>query len=263
MTTSYWPGWYCPSHRQPLDCKADVLVCPDGDSFTRTKGIPRFVIKAKYARPFGAQWKKYRLTQLDSYTRTTISEDRASRCLGKELWLNLDGKQILECGCGAGRFTEILLSKGACVTSVDLTEAVDANQENFPQNQNHRIAQADILRLPFTSRQFDIVFCLGVIQHTPNPEQTIACLFEAVKPGGTLVLDHYTHTLSSYTKLAPLFRSYVRCLPPEKGMAYTERLVNALWPLHRLARHSYLTQAILSRLSPVLCYYRTHSELDD
>ena len=107
------------------------------------------------------------------YTGTTISRDRARRCIGEKLWGELDKKQVLECGCGAGRFTETLLAKRAFVTSIDLSEAVDANQENFPQSQTHRIAQADILQLPFAPRQFDLVFCLGVIQHTPNPEKTI------------------------------------------------------------------------------------------
>src|SRR5437016_3317155 len=126
-------------------------------------GIPRFVPNSNYAAAFGTQWKKYRLTQLDSYTGTTISKDRAQRCIGETLWNKLEGKQVLECGCGAGRFTEILLAEGACVTSIDLSEAVDANQENFSQNETHRIAQADILQLPFAPQQFDVVFCLGVI----------------------------------------------------------------------------------------------------
>jgi 2-polyprenyl-3-methyl-5-hydroxy-6-metoxy-1,4-benzoquinol methylase len=198
------------------------------------------VNKSNYADAFGAQWKKYSSTQLDSYTRTTITKDRAHRCIGDKLWAELAGTQILECGCGAGRFTEILLAREAYVTSIDLSEAVDANQENFPQHETHRIAQADILQLPFAPQQFDVVFCLGVIQHTPRPEQTIACLYEQVKPGGTLVIDHYTHSLSWYTKTAPLFRRYLRHLPPDRGIKWTERLVDTLLPLHKSVQHFYL-----------------------
>src|SRR5437870_8581674 len=129
-------------------------------------GIPRFVPNSNYAAAFGTQWKKYRLTQLDSYTRTTITKDRAERCVGEKLWDELGGKQVLECGCGAGCFTEILLAKKAFVTSIDLSDAVDANQETFPQGEIHRIAQADVLKLSFAPYQFDVVFYLGVIQHT-------------------------------------------------------------------------------------------------
>ena len=192
-----------------------------------------------------------------------MTRDRARRCIGERLWAELDGKQVLECGCGAGRFTEILLSKGACVSSIDLSDAVDANQENFPQGKTHRIAQADILQLPFAPQQFDVVFCLGVIQHTPNPEQTIACLYEQVRPGGTLVIDHYTFDFSWFTKTAPLLRLYLKRLPPEVGIKYTERLVNTFWPLHRMARYFYPAQMLLSRLSPVLCYYRAYPDLSD
>jgi SAM-dependent methyltransferase len=263
VARSDWPKWQCPVHRKPfLIDKEDILVCSGGDSFPRIKGIPRFVTTSNYADPFGAQWKKYRLTQLDSYTGTTISRDRARRCMGEELWGELEGKHILECGCGAGRFTEILLAKRALVTSIDLSAAVEANQESFPQNRIHRIAQADLLHLPFAPRQFDVVFCLGVIQHTPDPEETIALLYEQVRPGGTLVIDHYKYSLSWYTKSAPLFRWYFRRLPPDTGMRYVECLVNALWPLHQKARFRGASK-LLSRLSPVLSYYHAYPDLNE
>jgi 2-polyprenyl-3-methyl-5-hydroxy-6-metoxy-1,4-benzoquinol methylase len=263
MEKSHWPQWHCPFHRRQLNDRGDSLICPEGDRFSYRKGIPRFVSQYNYADVFGAQWKKYCLTQLDSYTGTTITRDRISRCLGEKLLGTLDGKQVLECGCGAGRFTEVLLTKGAYVTSIDLSEAVEANQENFPQSDSHRIAQADILQLPFSNQQFDVVFCLGVIQHTPNPEETITYLYENVRPGGTLVIDHYTHSLSQYTKTAPLFRRYLRRLPPKDGIRCTERLVGALLPLHKMVRHVYPAQMLLSRLSPVICYYHVYPELSD
>jgi SAM-dependent methyltransferase len=146
---------------------------------------------------------------------------------------------------------------------VDLSAAVDANQENCSQSRNHRVLQADILRLPFGPRQFDVVLCLGVIQHTPHPERTIAALFEQVKPGGWLIFDHYTYTLSHYTKIAPLFRAVLRRLPPDKGMKFTERLVDILLPLHRAVRNCYPAQMLLSRLSPLLCYYHAYPSLND
>jgi len=42
------------------------------------------------------------------------------------------------------------------VMSVDLSVAVDANARNFPITDNHRIAKADLTRLPFAPRQFDV-----------------------------------------------------------------------------------------------------------
>lgn len=262
METSHWPGWHCPVHKKPL-AREEALVCPEGETFPLVAGIPRFVPRTNYADAFGAQWKRYKLTQLDSFTRLPITADRARRCLGEELWHNLSSKQVLECGCGAGRFTEILLERGSRVTSIDLSEAVDANQDNFPQNEQHRVAQADIGRLPFASQQFDVVLCLGVIQHTPNPEETIANLYEHVKPGGYLVIDHYTHALSWYTKAAPLFRRVFRRLSASKGMRWSERLVSVLLPIHKATRRVMLARVILSRVSPVLSYYHVYPDLGD
>jgi len=169
---------------------------------------------------------------------------------------------VLEVGCGAGRFTEVLLSTGAFVTSVDLSSAVEANQDNFPQDGRHRILQADVLRLPFAPGQHDAVFCLGVIQHTPSPEHSIRRLYEQVKPDGWLVIDHYAYNLSHFTKTAPLFRMVLRRMSPANGLKWTERLVGMFLPLHRAARRSRIAQALLSRVSPVSSTYRAFP-LDD
>ncbi len=258
-----WPEWYCPTHKKPLLDKGENLVCPGQCVFFRDRDIPRFVSNSYYSGNFGVQWKRYRLTQLDSYTGLSLSKERLRRCLGEDLWKELHGKYVLEAGCGAGRFTEILIERGAYVTSVDLSEAVEANEANFPQGEMHRIAQADIQHLPFAHRQFDIVVCLGVIQHTPNPEETIEALYEQVKPGGWLIFDHYTYGISYFTKTFPLFWCVFRSLSPDKGLIWTERLVNALWPFHKMARHFYFAHLLLSRVSPVLDYYHTYPGLSD
>src|SRR5262249_15717835 len=111
-----WPGLCCPIHREYLETQGDTLCCPCGEKFSLRENIPRFVGQNSYADAFGAQWKKYRLTQLDSFSGVPITEERLRRCLGEGLWANLRGRHVLECGCGAGRFTEILLKKGARVT---------------------------------------------------------------------------------------------------------------------------------------------------
>ena len=242
LTPQLWPEWYCNLHGAPLIARRDQLVCPDGHSFQITMGIPRFVPSNGYADHFGAQWNRFRLTQLDSHTGHPISRNRIRRCVGERVWNNLHGKQVLECGCGAGRFTEILLAAGAEVTSIDLSTAVDANALNCPVAHNHRIAQADVLQLPFLPQQFDVVFCLGVVQHTPNPEETIAQLFRHVAPGGALVFDHYTYQIGWYTKTSPLFRVILKRLSPQRGLSATEGLVDLFLPLHKRA----------TRINPVL-----------
>ena len=257
-----FPEIVCPVDGQPLNATAAKLVCTvGGHEWSVEAGIPRMIAdRHSYADAFGLQWNTFRKTQLDSQCGTDISLQRAQRCLGPEAWafLNNFPSEVLEAGCGAGRFTEVLLATRASVTSVDLSTAVEANQDNFPQNERHRVVQADLLHLPFSPRRFDVVFCLGVIQHTPNPERTIAALFDQVRPGGLLVLDHYTHSLSRYTKTMPLVRQVLRRLPPEQAMKWTTRLVDFFFPVHRAVRHSRIGQALVSRVSPVLTYFHCY-----
>ena len=66
----------CPTHNQPL---TEDLKCPAGCTFPIVNNIPRFVSTENYANAFGRQWNKFRKTQLDSHTGTTISRDRLQR----------------------------------------------------------------------------------------------------------------------------------------------------------------------------------------
>lgn len=245
------------------------MRCAAGHDYAIRSAIPRLVAaENNYADAFGEQWKRFRRTQLDSYSGTSISRDRLRRALGERLWQRLvsSGRiEVLEAGCGAGRFTEILLGlPAAFVTSTDLSAAVEPNQDNCPQSDRHRIVQGDINALPFVPGQFDIVLCLGVVQHTRSPEQTIASLYAQLKPGGSLVFDHYAHNLSRYTKVgALLLRPVLKRLSPQAGMAATEKITNAFFPLHRAVRQSRPLQVLLSRVSPLATYFQTIPELDD
>lgn len=259
-----WPAYNCPEHHEPLGDEGSSLRCSRGHSFDIVRQIPRFVPATSYADAFGAQWNRYRLTQLDSHTGVDITTKRARRCLGEELWHSLTDKTVLEVGCGAGRFTEVLLSRGARVTSVDLSSAVEANRDNFPVTDRHRVAQANAVALPFAPRQFDVVFCLGVIQHTPSPEATIRSLFSQVRPGGHLVIDHYRQNISNLTKVGePLVRAVLKRISPAAGIRATEALVRTFLPLHKAVRKVRPAQMLLSRFSPVRVYYQAYPELDE
>lgn len=265
---SVFPRIVCPIDKVPLTESAGYLVCPDDHKWPIRQGIPRMVLhESNYADAFGLQWNTYRTTQLDSYTKTTISYDRLRRCLGKDCWSRLHGPErvdVLEAGCGAGRFSEVLLATpSACVTSTDLSSAVEANQDNCPQDDRHRVIQSDILQSPFSPGQFDIVLCLGVVQHTPRPEETISKLYAEVKPGGWLVFDHYTYSLSVYTRPALLIQPVLKRLSPAKGLKWTELLVKVFLPLHQALGNRRILQKLLSRVSPIIAYYDSYPQLND
>ena len=71
--------------------------------------------------------------------------------------------------------------------------------------------------MPFAKAQFDKVLCLGVLQHTPNFEQSVQSLIEMVKPGGELVVDFYGVN-GFWTKLQAkyLYRPFTKKMSNEK-----------------------------------------------
>ena len=165
-----------PLSGDPLRQEGDFLVSEKNECFPIIKDIPRFVDSDKYAASFGLQWKLHVRTQLDSYIGTNISRERLERCLGMPL-IKLQGKSVLEAGSGAGRFTELLVAAGAFVHTIDLSIAVEVNKENIGEHVNYLIAQADLLAPPFPHEAFDLVLCLGVLQHLPSPEEGIRSQF--------------------------------------------------------------------------------------
>lgn len=230
-----------------------------GRTYPAAKGIPRFVPAENYAQDFGMQWNLFPKTQLDSHTGLRLSEDRLARCLRGEL-AGLAGKRVLEAGSGAGRFTEVLLKYGASVDSFDYSNAVEANAANNGADPRLTLVQADIRKIPFPPASYDFVVCLGVLQHTPDPEESLRSLWRMVKPGGALVIDHYRRKLRNY--LPPpigvagmVYRWIVLRLPAERRFQTVKRIVDFWFPIQWRFRDSRLAQFLLARFSPVVMYY--------
>lgn len=248
-----------PITKEPLQRAGGRLAGSDGASYPIVGDIPRFVSADNYAQDFGAQWNRFPRTQLDSYSGTTISEDRLARCLRGELG-QLEGKLVLEAGSGAGRFTEVLLKYGARLASFDYSSAVEANARNNGASEALTLVQADILHMPFAEQSFDYVICLGVLQHTPDPEESIRSLWRMVKPGGRLVIDHYRWNL--WLRLPPplgdaekLYRRLIRMLPRHRRFPAVEALTRFWFPVYWAFRDSRVMRKILARVGPLHFYY--------
>jgi 2-polyprenyl-3-methyl-5-hydroxy-6-metoxy-1,4-benzoquinol methylase len=263
----------CPRHRRKLihiifggtaSPQNGLLVCTEACVYEIRRGIPRFVSRNNYAAAFGQQWQTYRKTQLDSFTGSSYSQERLERCLGAPL-KSLKGKKVLECGAGAGRFTELLIGQCDSLVAVDISLAVEANLDNCEGRGDYLLCQADINASPLPHGFFDVVICLGVIQHTPWPEQTIANLALHLKPGGLLVIDHYTYTstlnrIGQYLTLAVPLRTVLKRIArrqPYLALRLTSALTAVCDPIRRrTCRYPWLDR-IASRLFPSACYYRT------
>ncbi|HOS47130.1 MAG TPA: class I SAM-dependent methyltransferase [Bacteroidia bacterium] len=250
-----------PKTGQTLNNQGDHLISESGEQFPIVKGIPRFVPQDNYASAFGLQWKTYAKTQLDSFSNTRITQDRLERCLNMPIE-GLKGKTVLEVGAGAGRFTELLVKGGGMIHSVDLSVAVEVNKENIGNATNYQIAQASVYDMPYPDNSFDYVVCLGVIQHTPDPEKTIKCLFDKVKPGGTLVIDHYIWRIGYYSTLTPLFRAVLKEMKPAKSQKIVNGLVDFFFPIHWALKDKGIINWLVHRVSPLIVYINLFPEQD-
>jgi 2-polyprenyl-3-methyl-5-hydroxy-6-metoxy-1,4-benzoquinol methylase/uncharacterized protein YbaR (Trm112 family) len=179
------------------------LACSEcGRVFEVANGIPRFIEADNYASSFGYQWNLFRKEQIDSHNGTDLS---AWRFWGETGWDKgeMKGNWVLDAGCGAGRFIDVSSGTEAEVVGIDLSNAVDAAQENLAGRQNAHFVQASIYELPFREGTFDKCYCIGVVQHTPDPPETLASLAKMVKPDGKIAVTIYerkpwTYLFSKY-----------------------------------------------------------------
>ncbi|MFZ4058242.1 MAG: class I SAM-dependent methyltransferase [Ferruginibacter sp.] len=219
-----------PDSAKPLWVHADGLANDAGVIvFPYKNGAYRIAEDDNYTNNFGYQWNKFAGTQVDKSSKLQMSKERffAETNWDKE---NLTGKNILEVGSGAGRFSQIILDHTqGTLYSVDYSNAVEANFANNGPNERLHLFQASIYQLPFAPAQFDKVICIGVLQHTPNFEQSVHALINMVKPGGELVVDFYGIS-GWWTKLHAkyLFRPFTKNMPHEQLYKKIDRNIDWL-----------------------------------
>lgn len=181
----------CPETGQPLNVHDDMLERADGHRrWPIVRGVPRFVSSDAYAASFGFEWNLHNTTQIDSVQASDISE----RTLMYKTGLrpeDVRGKRVLDAGCGAGRFTEVLIRWGAEVVAADLSRAVDAAFMHVGHDPRALVIQADIGALPLAPSSFDVIISIGVLHHTPDTRSYFLRLPPLLKPGGTIAIWVY------------------------------------------------------------------------
>jgi SAM-dependent methyltransferase len=233
-----------------------------GQAFPIVSHVPRFVPADSYANSFGFQWNKFRKTQLDSQSGLPISRDRFFL---ESRWIpaDLDGKRVLDIGCGAGRFAEIALSTGANVVAVDYSSAVDACFANLGPHPRLLVIQADVYRLPIKAGSFDYVYCFGVLQHTPDPHRAVLALAPPLKKGARLALDFYPRLAANVLWPKYWLRPFTRHMRQERLFAMVQWFVPKLLPIGRALAAVPLLGRRLRYLLPIMMYYGVFALSDE
>jgi len=192
--------------------------------------IPRFVPRDNYAASFGYQWNRFRSEQIDSVNGTSLSTARFYAETGwtKE-WLK--GKRILDAGCGAGRFLDVAADSEAEVFALDISSAIDAARVNLSDHKNVHFVQASIYQPPFKTGAFDGCYCIGVVQHTPDPQQAMGTLPRLLRAGGRIAITAYERKPWTRLYAKYLLRSLTRRMDKQKLLSRIKSTMPVLFPL--------------------------------
>jgi len=144
------------------------------------------------------------LDDIDRYFKRDayFAQERHASLFKSLLPAGMNGKKVLEVGCGLGSHSEQISKSGASLTAIDLSNtSVEATKRRFNiKSLNGKILKADAENLPFEDNAFDIVWSWGVIHHTPNTEKCAEEIERVLKPNGELRIMLY-HKSSLYSWL--------------------------------------------------------------
>ncbi len=104
----------------------------------------------------------------------------------------LKEKIVLDAGCGKGRFSYFTAPLVRWLCAIDGSEAVRAAAKNLGEFENATVIRGDLVASPLQDESFDLVFCLGVIHHLPDPRRGFREICRLVRPGGRLLLYVYS-----------------------------------------------------------------------
>jgi SAM-dependent methyltransferase len=200
----------------------DILRCASGHEFPVIGGIPRLSAPSTYADSFGFEWTTYPTLQLDTAKRH--ESEKAFRTKTGFSPRDVEGKFVLDAGCGMGRFSDVLAQWGARVVAADLSKAVESAAANLWSSEEVAVLQADLRALPFDRGIFDVIVSLGVLHHTPNTFDAFRRLVPLLKPGGTISIWVYSRRLRLLLG-SELLRPLTTRMSPTRLLAVVESIV--------------------------------------
>jgi 2-polyprenyl-6-hydroxyphenyl methylase/3-demethylubiquinone-9 3-methyltransferase len=148
-------------------------------------------------------------------------------------WINarapLAGKNVVDVGCGGGILAESMAKKGAHVTGIDLSEkplkVADLHSLESGVQVRYELIAAEALAAREPG-QFDVVTCMEMLEHVPDPASIVKACATLVKPGGHVFFSTLNRNPKSYL-YAVIGAEYILKLLPRGTHDYAKFLTPA------------------------------------
>jgi 2-polyprenyl-6-hydroxyphenyl methylase/3-demethylubiquinone-9 3-methyltransferase len=138
----------------------------------------------------------------------------------------LSGKTVLDVGCGGGILTEAMAARGARVTGIDLADKPLKVAQLHLLESGHNVEYIKMSAEELAQNRpqhYDVVACMELLEHVPDPAATVHACSELLKPGGSLFFATINRNPKSYL-FAVIGAEYLLKLLPRGTHAY-ERFI--------------------------------------
>jgi 2-polyprenyl-6-hydroxyphenyl methylase/3-demethylubiquinone-9 3-methyltransferase len=183
-------------------------------------------------------------------------------------WINalapLAGKRVLDVGCGGGILAEAIAKKGANVKGIDLSEKALKVAELHSLETGVQVSYELIAAEALADReagQYDVVTCMEMLEHVPDPSAIVQACATLVKPGGRLFFSTLNRNPKSYL-FAIIGAEYVLRLLPRGTHDYAKFIKPA--ELSQFARNANLEVQALKGMTynPLTKIYSLNHDTD-
>jgi SAM-dependent methyltransferase len=211
---------------------------------------------------FGEEWSRFDNTTLSSAEKQAIF----TQYFAHFPWDRLPAAAVgFDAGCGSGRWASVVAPRVGTLHCIDASPAaLDVARRQLTGQTNCQFHVASVSSLPFAPASMDFGYSLGVLHHTPQPEDGLRSCVAALKPGAPFLLylyyrfDNRPFWYAWLWQMSDLLRLFICRLPSRLRFAVCDLAAATIyWPVARTAR-------LLERLGlPVgsfpLAYYRDRS----
>lgn len=165
-----------------------------------------------YWDSFGYEWLKWPNVQDDALENERVFTSKTGL-----MPHHVKGKTVLDVGCGTGRFIMTMLDwEAKKVHGIEPSDAYYVAKENvrWYANMGDEVYKESIESFCSGSviHKYDIVYCIGVLHHTPNPRESFKRIAKLVKPGGTLHVWVYKK-MDYWSKITDFYRIFTTRMP--------------------------------------------------